>query len=124
YQTADATAHANVNYASAAGTLTFQPGQTTQQIPVPIFGDSVLAPTLTFQFVLANPVNTTVDDGTGIGSILNVDSPQVFVASASGFEGDSGSAGILFTASIQAAQRLPVSFSVSTADDPNAIFPA
>jgi hypothetical protein len=55
YTTQDATAHAGVDYAATAGTLTFNPGQTTATFTVPVVDDFVIDGNKTVNLVLSNP---------------------------------------------------------------------
>jgi CSLREA domain-containing protein len=75
YATSDDTAHAGEDYTATSGTLTFAPGDTTKTIPVTILADNVNEPTETFSVDLDMPVNATVSDGHGVGTIPN-DDPQ------------------------------------------------
>jgi len=73
YATADGTAAAPGDYAATSGTLTFAPGVTTQPIAVSIVPDAVAEQAETFSVVLSNPTNTTIADGTGVGTIVDDD---------------------------------------------------
>ncbi|HEX8494639.1 MAG TPA: DUF4394 domain-containing protein [Pyrinomonadaceae bacterium] len=73
YQTANGTAFATVDYVPASGTLTFNPGDTSENITVLVQGDTLDAPDETFFVNLSNPVNATIADGQGLGTILNDD---------------------------------------------------
>lgn len=54
YHTADATARAGVDYAAKSGTLTFAPGQTSENVKVSVLPGSSATP-VTFYLKLANP---------------------------------------------------------------------
>lgn len=74
YQTAPGTAASGVDYtARALTTLTFSPGQTTKTITVPVRGDTTAEPNETFFVNLSAPVNATIADAQGLGTILNDD---------------------------------------------------
>jgi hypothetical protein len=76
FATADGTATtADNDYVATSGTLTFTPGTATQPIPVTVNGDTNLEPDETFLVNLSNPVNATITDGQGVGTILNDDVP-------------------------------------------------
>src|SRR5262249_20446176 len=75
YATADGSAIAGSDYQSASGTLTFDPGQTSQTITVLVNGDTIFEKNETFTVNLSNPVNANIDRGTGTGTILNDDAP-------------------------------------------------
>jgi len=74
YATANGTAVAGSDYTAASGTLTFNPGVTTQMITVNVTGDPFCEPDETFTVNLSSPTNATIADGTGTGTIVNDDS--------------------------------------------------
>jgi hypothetical protein len=71
YASADgtATATAPFDYTAASGTLTFAPGVTTQPITVPVSYDDMVEPSEVFFVNLGSPVNATIEDGQGVGTI-------------------------------------------------------
>jgi hypothetical protein len=71
YTTADGTAVAGTDYTKTFGTLTFPAGATSETVSVPISTVATGGPTKTFTLNLSNPVNATIADGVGVGSILN-----------------------------------------------------
>ena len=73
YTTANGTATAGVDYTAAAGTISFAPGVTTQQVHVDILGDATVEPDETFSVTLSNPSGISIARATAIGSILNDD---------------------------------------------------
>ena len=73
YTTANGTATAGVDYTAAAGSISFAPGVTTQQIHVDILGDTTVEPDETFTVTLSNPSGVSIARATAIGSILNDD---------------------------------------------------
>ena len=75
YATADGTAVQPGDYTSASGTLTFNPGVTSQTVTVPVVGDMLdEADSETFVVNLSTPVNATVADSQGTGTINDNDS--------------------------------------------------
>jgi len=60
YATANGTAVSGTDYTATSGTLTFGPGQTVQNITVPISDRAGAAPTRKFTVVLSTPVNATL----------------------------------------------------------------
>ena len=54
-------------------TLTFAPGETTQTITVPVNGDVLDEADETFFVNLSSPVNATIADGQGVGTITDDD---------------------------------------------------
>jgi hypothetical protein len=66
------------------GTLTFNPGETTKTVLVPVFGDNTNEPDETFFLNLSDPTNATISDGQGIGTIINDDAPLLLVDESTG----------------------------------------
>jgi CSLREA domain-containing protein len=63
-----------VDYISQGGTLSFRPTDpNTQTITVPVCGNTTLEPDETFFIDLSNPVNASISDSQGVGTILNDD---------------------------------------------------
>ncbi|HET8671104.1 MAG TPA: Calx-beta domain-containing protein [Candidatus Saccharimonadales bacterium] len=61
-----------VDYETASGSLSFQPGNTALNIPVKICGDTSAEANETFLLTLSNPSNAT-SDSQALGTILNDD---------------------------------------------------
>jgi hypothetical protein len=113
FATADGTA-TSADYAAVGGTLTFSPGETTKQITVPIKGDVSVEFNETFTVNLSGPVNATIADGTGVGTIVNDDgSPALSVTGASDGEGSADGAIIVVALSSPSALEVRVNFSTS-----------
>jgi len=73
YATADGTATAGSDYTAKSGSVTFTAGATSRTITVSILGDRTPEPNETFFVNLSSPVNTTIANGQGVGTILNDD---------------------------------------------------
>jgi hypothetical protein len=73
YATANGTATAGSDYVARSGTLTFNPGTTTQTIPVTVNGDTVVEANETFVVNLSGATNATIADSQGVGTIVNND---------------------------------------------------
>jgi hypothetical protein len=73
YATADGTAVADEDYVPAAGTLIFDPGVVEQPVTVQVIGDMLDECFEEFLVVLSNPVNATIGDDQGIGTVLTDD---------------------------------------------------
>ena len=74
YLTLNGTAQAFSDYQYTDGTLTFQPGETSKTVSVPIIDDAVNDPGETFQLLLYDAKGADIaGDGTGIGTILNTE---------------------------------------------------
>ncbi|MCC7124471.1 MAG: M36 family metallopeptidase [Acidobacteria bacterium] len=61
------------DYQSVSGQLVFASGVTTQTITVPVLGDATPEPSETFFVNLFSPINATITDGQGLGTITNDD---------------------------------------------------
>jgi N-acetylneuraminic acid mutarotase len=75
YATSDGTATVGEDYAAAAGTVTFDPGEISRTITIQIHRDIVVEPSETFFVTLTNAVNATIGDTQGLGTITNDDVP-------------------------------------------------
>ena len=64
---------AGTDYASASGTLTFNPGDTSKTVAVTVYGDATAQGNRTFSLNLSNPINASVRDGQGTGLIVDED---------------------------------------------------
>ena len=71
FHTVDGTAVAGLDYTSAMGTLRFEPGETSATIAVPTLTDELADSTERFTLELSDPVEGTVGDGTGVGTITD-----------------------------------------------------
>ncbi|MFN8531110.1 MAG: Calx-beta domain-containing protein [Anaerolineae bacterium] len=118
YATADGTAAQPADYTITSGTLTFTPGVTSQQITVAVNGDTTVEGDETFFVNLSNPVNATLSDNQGLGTITNDDAapPSLSINDVTLNEGDSGTTSFLFTVSLSAASTQTVTVDYATAD--------
>ena len=69
YATSDGSAKAGADYSAASGTLTFPPGETAQDITIPVVKQAGPAAARSFAVTLDSPSNATVADGTAIVKI-------------------------------------------------------
>ena len=98
FQTADGTAVAGEDYTSTSGTLTFNPGETTQSVPVTLLPDTVNEATEQFVLNLDTPVNAGLADNQGVGTIPNDDPDVTFsIDDVTHIEGNSGTTSYTFT---------------------------
>ena len=117
YATADGTAVAPGDYTAGSGTLTFNPGATTQTLNVPVIGDTLNEPNETFFVNLSAPSNATILDGQGQGTITNDDAlPSLSIGNVTVTEGNSGTVNATFTVSLSAASGQTVTVNYATAD--------
>src|SRR5205085_1778474 len=71
FATADGIASAPADYTAQSGTLTFNPGVLTQTITVVVKGDTLDEVDETFVVNLSNPINATIGDDQGLGTIAD-----------------------------------------------------
>jgi hypothetical protein len=80
YATANGTATAGSDYTAKSGTLSLSNGGChCATISVPILGDTMFEGTETFTVNLSNPVNATIADAQGVGTIYDNEGPPAFV---------------------------------------------
>jgi len=82
YATANGTATAGSDYQTASGTLTFSSGETQKTITVLVNGDTANEPDEDFFVNLSNPINVSILDGQGLGTIVNDDAPGIQFSAA------------------------------------------
>jgi chitinase len=73
FQSSNSSAVAPGDYTARSGILTFAPGVTSLSITVPIVGDQLAESAESFFITLSNPVNATLADSLGAGSIFDDD---------------------------------------------------
>jgi Domain of unknown function (DUF4347)/Calx-beta domain/RTX calcium-binding nonapeptide repeat (4 copies) len=73
YATEGMSGTAGSDFTAANGTITFNPGQTSQtfNIPIAILNDGASEPDETFKVVLSNATNATIADNTGVVTITD-----------------------------------------------------
>ena len=75
YVTADGTATAGSDYTATSGTLTFQPGETSKTVSVPITDDAVDDGGETLTLTLSSASGADLDDAEATGTIQNTETP-------------------------------------------------
>jgi parallel beta-helix repeat protein len=119
YATVDGTAIAGQDYTAAGGTLTFNVGETSKTIPIPILDNVTTEPDENFTVVLRN---TSTLEALGAPSTLSVTlqdhstTPMVFVTDVGVVEGNSGATQAVFTINLTAATGRAVSGNFATAN--------
>ncbi|MGQ0620755.1 MAG: S8 family serine peptidase [Panacagrimonas sp.] len=73
YATTNGTAIQPGDYTSRSGTLSFAPGTTTLPVAITVKGDRARERNETFRLNLGAPVNASLADGRGVGTITNDD---------------------------------------------------
>ena len=74
YATANGTALAGSDYTATTGTLSFEPGDRTKTIDVPVLSDSLVESPETFTLTLSGPTNGTIGAGAGTATATINDS--------------------------------------------------
>ena len=88
YATADVTAAAGEDYEPTTGVLTFEPGATSNVVPVQLLDDTLDEAEETFALILSTPSNAGIAAESAIGTIMDDDPPPtISVEDGSGVEG-------------------------------------
>ena len=115
YITANNTASAGSDYVAASGTLTFTPGQQSQPVSITINGDTTFESNETFSVNLSSPVNATLGDDQGVGTITNDDlQPTISIDDVSVSEGNAGTTNAGFTVSLSNASSQTITVNFAT----------
>ena len=118
YSTLDGTAIAGEDYQASNGTLTFNPGETSKTIVVPIKSDLINENDETFGVRLSDPTNATIAVSQGTATIEDNDSiPQVAIDDTSITENDAGVSTATFTVNLSEALATNATVDFTTADD-------
>jgi CSLREA domain-containing protein len=120
YATSSGSATAGSDYASSSGTVTFAPGTVSRTISVAIAGDEVVEANETFFVKLSSPINATLADSRGTGTIIDDDfpavEPAVAISDVTIVEGDTGTRAAAFVVSLSTSTSIPVYAQYETAD--------
>ena len=118
FATTAGTATAGTDYTTASGSKTIPAGSTSVPINIVVKGDTVDEPDETFGVTISAPVNATIGDGSGVGTISDDDPlPLISVGDASLAEGDAGGSTITFGVTLSHASAQTVTVAWGTADD-------
>jgi uncharacterized repeat protein (TIGR01451 family) len=115
YATDAETATRDLDYVHAAGTLTFNPGETTKTVQVDIIGDTTPEPDEDIHFLITNPVNAYLAAGMATIKIIN-DDLGLAISDASVIEGNSGTTNAIFNVKLNAASSVNVTVHYATRD--------
>lgn len=75
WQTNGGTANAGIDYQTNSGTVNFAAGETSKQITVQVYGETLVEINEIFNVNLSAPTLLTIGDGQGVGTILDDDNP-------------------------------------------------
>src|SRR6185369_14102228 len=114
YDTADITAAAGSDYTAASGDVLIPACQTSRTFTVAVKGDRLAEPTETFAVNLSAATNATIDDGQGVGAILD-NEPRISISDVSKKEGQKNQTTLFtFTVTLSVAYDQPVTMSYRT----------
>ncbi|MCC7265239.1 MAG: hypothetical protein IT369_22255 [Candidatus Latescibacteria bacterium] len=117
YATANGTATAGSDYVAASGTLSFAPGETSKAIAVTVNGDGLNEVNETFTLTLSAPVNATISDALGTGTLTNDDAlPSLALGDGAVSEGDTGTRLLSFAVRLSAPSGREISVAYATAN--------
>ena len=116
--TADSTATvADHDYVATSGPVTFPPGVTARPVDVTVNGDIAAEFDEIFLVRLTNPVNATIADGQGLGTITNDDLlPALSISGGTLVEGSAGSAPLRFRLTLSRPSASEITVHVATRD--------
>jgi hypothetical protein len=115
YATADATAAAGADYTATSANVTLSNGTCRcATVSVPVLGDTMTEGTEMFAVNLSAPVNATIADAQGIGTIYDNEGPPSFVVTD--VTGAEASGSLSFGVLLTNANSSPVSINYATAD--------
>lgn len=122
YATADNTAESTSDYTAVNSSVSFlgTVSGETQTISIDINGDELVERHESLLLSLTNILDTSnasFSDSIGVGTITNDDTANVVIDSAIREEGDSGTAMLVFTVSLDANVDTPFSVDYATADN-------
>ncbi|HEV7573468.1 MAG TPA: Calx-beta domain-containing protein [Thermoanaerobaculia bacterium] len=118
FATASGTATSGTDFTPNSGTVTFTAGQTMQTINVSVLGDVTPEADETLLVNLTNPVNATIADNQGVGTIKNDDALSALsISDITLAEGNSGTTSFDFTVTLSPVSAFPVTINYATADN-------
>ncbi|NET91321.1 MAG: DUF4114 domain-containing protein [Kamptonema sp. SIO1D9] len=119
FTTVDDTARAGEDYLTTSGTITFNPGETTQNITVSILDDLVAESTESFQINLSNSLNAVIEDNQGLGTIIDDDDelPSLSINDISTIEGDGEPNQLQFIVNLDDINNETITVDFATLDD-------
>ncbi len=116
YATADGTAVAINDYIATSGTVTFNPGETSQTISVTMVQDNLAEVDEVFNIDLSNPVNATISDNQSEVTITDDEgTPVLSVADAS--TSDETATNLVATVSLSEPSSQTITVDYATSDD-------
>ena len=108
------------DYQHTPGTLRFGPFEQMKPVTVPVNGDATIERDETFSVLLMQESGATIDDGEGIGTILN-DDADLSIDDVTVTEGDTGTVDARFTVTLSNPSAAQVTVRAVTQDDSGAL---
>ena len=112
--TTDGTATGGSDYTPGVWTVAFPAGDTAETLMVAVHGDRVVEADETFAVGLSSPVNATLADSQGVGTILDDDPPGLSIADVDVVEPVSGTRTTAFTVTLAPTSASPVTVGYAT----------
>jgi len=117
HATQNGSAVSGSDYTAKSGTLTFGAGQTSKTLAVPVTGEDNQELDETLFLNLSLPVNATIGDTQGQGTIQNDDGPpSMTIADKAIVEGNTGMKNLNFTVTLSGTTYNTVTVNYATAD--------
>lgn len=118
YYTAwDGTAAANLDYVPQGGMITINPGEVSAVISIVTIGDDLSEDNETVNVTLTAPVNATIGDAQGTGTIMDNDPlPTITIDSVSAVEGNTLGGTLVFTVRLDAISGRTITVDYTTVD--------
>lgn len=118
FATTDGTATSPADYQPINGTLSFNPGDLTKTITVPVNGDTLDEAVETFFVNLSNGNDVVIIDAQGQGTINDNDPPPALsINDLAVIEGDAATTNATFNVSLSTASGQTVTVNYATADN-------
>ena len=95
--------------------ITFGEKETKATVTVQVHGDNVAEPDETFSVRLTQPLHATIQDNTGVATIIN-DDGTISIADAAVTEGNAGTTDLVFKVSLSVAATEKVTVNYHTTD--------
>ncbi|HAZ43403.1 MAG TPA: hypothetical protein DCZ55_02685, partial [Cyanobacteria bacterium UBA11371] len=116
YTTANGTATAGSDYTDTTNTVTFNPGEISKNISIPVTNDSLDEENETFNVTLSSATNANITDNQGVATINDDDNPPtISISNTSLTEGTGGTTNAVFTVNLSAASGQAVTVDYATA---------
>lgn len=117
WRTVDGSAKGTFDYIDAMGTIVFQPGDSVVVVSVPVVGDSLDEPDETLDVRLSSPMDASLADSIGVGTITDNDTaPGIHVYGTRTTEPATGSVAAVFRVRLDRPSGKAIAFHWASAD--------